>query len=82
MRFGTINVKHVRGFTDKVFGLNKEFLGTVLNSERLRDEGEAQQARGTESLKALRQEAKAQAKETKASADESRQRAAQRAKGA
>ncbi len=80
MRIGTIKVDHVRGFVDKLVGLNKELVGAVMKNERLQDEGEAQQARGSESLKALRQEAKAEAKEAKARAHEARQRTAARAK--
>src|SRR5205085_2720265 len=63
MKVGTLELDHVRGFGDKVFGLTKEFIGTIAGSDRLQEEGEAQQARGTESLKALRKQAKAQAKE-------------------
>ena len=80
MRIATIKVDHVRGFADKLVGLNMEWVGTVINNDRLQEAGEAQQARGTESLKPLRQEAKAQAKEAKARANEARQRTAQRAK--
>jgi uncharacterized protein YjbJ (UPF0337 family) len=80
MRIGTIKVDHVRGFADKLVGLNKELIGAVINNDRLQEEGEAQQARGTESLKALRQEAKAEAKEAKARTHEARQRTSQRAK--
>jgi len=80
MRIATIKVDHVRGFVDKLVGLNKELIGAVVDNDRLQEEGEAQQARGTESLKALRQEAKAEAKEAKARANEARQRTAQRAK--
>ena len=80
MRIGTIKVDHVRGFADKLVGLNVEWVGTVINNDRLQEAGEAQQARGTENLKALRQEAKAEAKEAKARANEARQRTAQRAR--
>ena len=80
MRIGNVELDHVRGLGDKFVGLGKELAGTVIGNDRLQDAGEAQQARGTESLKALRQEAKAEAKEAKARANEARQRTAQRAK--
>jgi len=80
MRLGTIDVDHLRGFGEKLVGLGKEWVGTLTDSEKLVREGEAQQARGTEHLKALRSQAKAQAKETAAKVHEQRQRAAQRVK--
>ena len=80
MQIGTIDLNKLRGLTDKWFGLQKEILGTVIANERLVDEGEAQQERGTEQLRALRKEAKAQAKEAKADAAEQKQKAAQRLK--
>jgi len=82
MQIGTIDLNKLRGLTDKYIGLQKEVLGTVLNSERLVDEGEAQQESGTEQLRALRDEAKAQAKEAKAGAATQKQKAAQRLKSA
>jgi uncharacterized protein YjbJ (UPF0337 family) len=82
MRIGTIELDHVRGLGDMVVGLAKEVTGTVVGSDRLQDAGEAQQARGSESLKALRKQAKAQGKEAKAESFEQQQKAAQRAKSA
>ena len=80
MKVGNVELEHVRGITDKVFGLGKEIVGTALNSDRLVKEGEAQQSKGAESLKALRKQAEAQAKETKANAFEAKERMAQREK--
>ena len=80
MKLGTIDTSHLRGLSDKVLGLTKEIVGTVLDNRRLRQEGEAQQARGSESLKALRKEAEAQKKEAKAGTFEQKQKAAQRVK--
>ena len=80
MRIGTIDLNQVRGFNDKVFGLTKEFIGTVTGNERWQEEGEAQQARGSENLKALRKQAEAQKHEAKAEAYEKREKAAQQAK--
>ena len=81
MRIGTIKVDHVRGFADKLVGLNVEWVGTVINNDRLQEAGEAQQARGTRSLKALRREARPRAKaanDTKARKTASRPRTAAR----
>ena len=50
-------------------------MGSVIDNDRLVTEGEKQQAKGTENLKALRQQAKAEAKEAKAEALEQKQRA-------
>ena len=82
MRIGTIELDHLRGLGDKVVGLAKEVTSTVVGSDRLAEAGDAQQARGTESLKALRKQTKAQAKEAKADTFEQQQKAAQRAKSA
>ena len=49
MKLGNVELDHVRGITDKVFGLGKEIVGTALNNDRLIKEGEAQQGKGTES---------------------------------
>ena len=80
MRIARVELDHLRGFSDKVVGLGRELAGTVVGSDRLQEAGEAQQARGTESLKALRKQARAQAKETKAETFEHQERAAQKAK--
>ena len=80
MELGTIDLNKLRGLSDKFIGLQKEILGTVLDNDRWIDEGEAQQERGTEQLKALRAEAKAQKHEAKAQAAEAKQKTAQRLK--
>jgi uncharacterized protein YjbJ (UPF0337 family) len=80
VRIGTMDLNKLRGLGDKFLGLAKETAGAIVNNERLQDEGEAQQARATEQLKALRAEAKADAKDAKADLLEREQRAAQRAK--
>jgi uncharacterized protein YjbJ (UPF0337 family) len=82
MQIGSVDLNKLRGLTDKAIGLYKEFLGTVLGNERLTSEGEAQQARATEQLRALRAEVKAEAKDAKAEAFEQKQKAAERAKSA
>jgi uncharacterized protein YjbJ (UPF0337 family) len=80
MRIGTVETNHLKGLFDKAAGLAKEAIGTFVNNDRLVKEGEAQQARAAEELKALRKEAEAQAKEMKADALEGKQRAAQATK--
>jgi uncharacterized protein YjbJ (UPF0337 family) len=80
MKIGSVDTDQLTGLLDKMFGLGKELLGSVTGNERLQQEGEAQQAKGTEKLKALRLEAKAEAKEAKAEGFESKQRAAQKVK--
>ncbi|MBV8305000.1 MAG: CsbD family protein [Acidimicrobiia bacterium] len=77
-----MELDHVRGLGDKFVGLGKELAGTVIGNEKLQEAGEAQQARGTESLKALRKQAKAQSKQAKAETFEQQEKAAQRAKSA
>jgi len=82
MRIGNLELDHVRGLGDKFVGLGKEIAGTVIGNDRLQEAGEAQQARGGESLKALRKQAKAQSKDAKAETFEQQQKSAQRAKSA
>jgi hypothetical protein len=78
---GTVDLQKLRGVGEKAFGLTKEFVGVVINNDRLQREGDAQQDRASERLRALRKEAEAQAKETKANLFDREERAAQRAKG-
>lgn len=80
MKFGSVDPNKLSGLFDKVAGLGKEIAGTVFDNDRLSEAGEAQQAKGSEKLKALKLEAKAEAKEAKAEAYEQQQKAAQRAK--
>jgi uncharacterized protein YjbJ (UPF0337 family) len=75
-----IDLKQLRGLTDKAFGLYKELLGSVLGNERLAEEGEAQQERATHELKALRADVKAEAEKAEAKTQQARQRAAQKVK--
>ena len=80
MQIGSIDLNKLRGIGDKFVGLNKELFGTLIGNDKLQQEGEAQQERAAETLKALRKESEAAAKEAKAEALEQRQKAAQRAK--
>jgi uncharacterized protein YjbJ (UPF0337 family) len=82
MQVGRVDVNKLRGVTDKAFGLTKEFVGVLVGNDKLQEEGEAQQERATEELKALRKELKAQKKESVAEMHEQREKTAQRAKSA
>jgi uncharacterized protein YjbJ (UPF0337 family) len=68
MELQTVDVKKLRGVGDKFVGLWKEAAGVLLNNDRLQHAGQAQQEKATETLKALRDEAKADAQEAKADA--------------
>ena len=80
MRIPRVDPKDATGLIDKVVGLGKEITGEIFDRENLIEAGEAQQAKGTEKLKAIREQAKADAHKTKAKAYESKERAAQQAK--
>jgi uncharacterized protein YjbJ (UPF0337 family) len=80
MRIGTVDVNKLRGLADKGAGLGKELVGTLIGNDRLQREGEAQQERAAEELKALRKEIEAQQHDMKAKSLEQRQRVAQKAK--
>ncbi len=82
MSLGKVDLTQLRGVTDKGIGLAKELAGTVLGRESLQREGEAQQERAAEEMKALRKQAEAQAKEAEADGYEQSQKAAQRNKEA
>lgn len=82
MNVGKIDTTQLRGVADKGIGLAKELAGTLLGNESLQRQGEAQQDRASEEMKALRKQIEAQAKESKADTLEQSQRAAQRAKEA
>ena len=80
MRIPRIDPKDATGLFDKVVGLGKEVVGEVFDEHRLIEAGEAQQAKGTEKLKAIREQAKADAHKAKARTLDQRERAAQKAK--
>ena len=80
MQIGRIDLNKLRGLTDKGLGFGKEALGVVIGNERLQNEGQAQQDRATEELKALSKELEAQRKDAEAEVHETRQKVAQRAK--
>ncbi len=80
MRIPHVSPQNATGFLHKLIGLAKELTGELVGNRSLVEAGEAQQDRGTEKLKALRAEVKADAHEAQATAHESRELAAQGAK--
>lgn len=82
MHVGRVDLNQLRGVTDKALGLAKEFFGVLAGSEKWQKEGEAQQERASEELKALRKEFEAQGKQAVAEMHEQREKGAQRAKSA
>jgi uncharacterized protein YjbJ (UPF0337 family) len=80
MQIGRIDLNKLRGLSDKGLGFGKEALGVVIGNDRLQREGQAQQERATEELKALSKELEAERKEAEAEVHETRQKVAQRAK--
>ena len=80
MRIPRVDPQDATGLFDKVVGLGKEIAGEIFDQQSLIEAGEAQQAKGTEKLKAIRQQAKADSHKAKARALDTKERAAQRAK--
>jgi hypothetical protein len=76
----SISPGNVRGLADKVIGLGKEVVGTLMNDDRIKESGRLQQEAGSERLKAVEEQLKAQAQEGRRQAAEARQRMARRAK--
>jgi uncharacterized protein YjbJ (UPF0337 family) len=82
MQIPRIDPKNALGLADKVVGLGKEIFGTVTNQDRLKKAGQVQQDKGTERLKAVKAETKADAHQAKAGAAGSAQKSAQKTKEA
>jgi len=80
MRIPQLSRRGATGLMDKVVGLTKEIVGEMTDQPRWIENGENQQKKGSESLKATREDAKAKVHDTKARAQEAKQRSAQRAK--
>jgi uncharacterized protein YjbJ (UPF0337 family) len=75
-----VEYKNAVGLADKLVGLGKEAVGEFTDRPRLVKAGEAQQSKGSQRLKALRSQARADAHEAKARGHETKQRSAERAK--
>lgn len=71
----------VRGFGEKVVGLNMELVGTIVGSERLRNAGRDLEDAGGERLQAVEEEAKAAGRQAQAKQHETREAAQQRGGG-
>ena len=82
MQVRRVDVNKLRGVGDKALGLGKEVVGVLIGNDRLQSEGEAQQARAAEELKALRKEVEAEGHDAEAKVHEQREKTAQRAKSA
>jgi uncharacterized protein YjbJ (UPF0337 family) len=82
MQIPRIDTRNLLGLLDKVAGLGKEIAGSVMGNDRLRKAGQTQQDKGTERLKAVEAELRADKHEAKAGAAERAQRSAQRTKEA
>jgi hypothetical protein len=80
MRIPRVDPKDATGLFDKIVGLGKEITGEIFDQQRLIEAGEAQQNKGTEKLKAIREQAKADGHKAKAQTLDSKQRMAQAAK--
>lgn len=80
MQIPSIDPRNATGLVDKVVGLGKEIVGTVLGNENLSKAGQIQQEKGTERLKAIQSEAQAQTHQAKAKSAEASQRSAQKTK--
>lgn len=66
MQIATTDVRKLSGILDKFVGLSKEAVGVLINNESLQREGDAQQTKASEKLKALRDTAIADAQRAKA----------------
>ena len=80
MQIPRIDGKNAVGLLSKVVGLGKEIVGSTVGNSRLTKAGQVQQEKGTERIKAVRDEVAAKKQEAKGAAAEQTQRAAQRRK--
>lgn len=82
MQVPRIDPKNAVGLVDKIVGLGKEIVGTVINQDRLTKAGQIQQEKGTERIKAMKSELDADAHQAKAKAAGRAQKSAQNSKEA
>ena len=82
MQIPRIDPDNAAGLVDKVAGLAKEILGSLVGNDRLSEAGQVQQDKGTERIKALKAQARADAHTTKAGAAGRAQKTAQKTKEA
>ncbi len=82
MQIPRIDPRNVSGLIDKAVGLGKEVAGTLTGQDRLRRAGQVQQEKGTERLKAVQAQLRADSHDAQATAAEGSQRTAQKTKEA
>ena len=82
MQIPRIDPRNTVGLLDKVVELGKEIVGSATGRDQLKKAGQVQQEKGTERLKAIEAELRADKHETKAAAAERAQKSAQRTKEA
>jgi len=82
MQIPRIDPRNVGGLLDKAVGLGKEVVGTLTGQDRLSRAGQVQQEKGTERLKAVQAQLRADTHDAQAGAAERSQRAAQQTKEA
>lgn len=82
MQIPRVDPKNTLGLVDKIVGLGKEIVGTVLSQDRLTKAGQVQQEKGTERIKAVKAQVEAETHETKAAAAGRAQKCAQNSKEA
>ena len=80
MRIPRVDPKDATALIDKAVGLGKEIVGEFVDNEGLIKAGEAQQGKGSEKLKAIRAQAKADGHRVKAAVFDGKERAAQASK--
>ena len=80
MQIPRIDIKNALGLIDKIAGLGKEIVGSVVGNDRLEKAGQVQQDKGSERLKAVKAATSARKHEAKATAAQQAQKAAQRRK--
>jgi uncharacterized protein YjbJ (UPF0337 family) len=82
MRIPRIDPKNALGLFDKVIGLGKEIVGSVVGNDRVARAGQVQQEKGTERLKAVQAQLQSEAHEAKATGADQAQKSAQNTKEA
>jgi uncharacterized protein YjbJ (UPF0337 family) len=82
MQIPRIDPKNLQGLLDKVVGLGKEIVGSLLDNDNLTQAGQVQQEKASERIKALKAEARADAHEAKAATAGQAQKRAQQTKEA
>lgn len=80
MQIPRIDPRNAAGLSDKVVGVAREVLGTLIGQDQLSEAGRKQQEKGAERLKAIQAELRADAHEAQAKSAAGRQQSAQKTK--